>query len=133
MKERQKSLGDLLDLSSYLLTPIQRLGKYILLLENIQKALQKENKYSENVEMAIEMLRREMRIGNDFIAIDSIEKLPITLDQSGSFVFRDVFNIQRPRKYEATLFLFENVLVFTVVHHVSSNLQSVENNFSSWG
>lgn len=112
-------------LASNLLTPIQRLGKYILFLEQIQKELLKKDGFaSDNIYKAIEIVRKQMSRGNDYIAIDSIKECPINLLEQGSFVMREKFNVIKPRKYEAMLFLFEKMLVFTTVDPVMLNKES---------
>lgn len=35
-KQKQMTLGDKMDLSSYLLKPVQRMGKYALLLKQVR-------------------------------------------------------------------------------------------------
>ncbi|XP_018329246.1 triple functional domain protein-like isoform X2 [Agrilus planipennis] len=117
---RQKHLGDRLGLASYLLTPVQRLGKYILLLEQIQKELTQEGTPSNKIQKAIEMVRKQMSRGNDFLAIDSIKESPVNLAQQGSFIMREKFNIIKPRKFEAMLFLFEEIVVITSPDTVST-------------
>lgn len=62
-----------MDLASYLLKPIQRMSKYALLL----KDLIKECSYSQEQELsdlrtAEEMVRFQLRHGNDLLAMDAI-------------------------------------------------------------
>jgi 3-polyprenyl-4-hydroxybenzoate decarboxylase len=110
-----------LGLASYLLTPIQRLGKYILILEKIKKELIKAKKPIEKVCAAIEVVRKVMRKGNDFIAMDSIKNSDIDLLMQGSFIMRAVFNVLKPRKFVSMVFLFENAIIFTEKISVSNN------------
>jgi hypothetical protein len=121
VKERQEQLSDKLGLASYLLTPIQRLGKYILILEKIKKELIKAKKPIEKVCAAIEVVRKVMRKGNDFIAMDSIKNSDIDLLMQGSFIMRAVFNVLKPRKFVSMVFLFENAIIFT--EKISKNLE----------
>nr|XP_008193316.1 PREDICTED: uncharacterized protein LOC103313000 [Tribolium castaneum] len=113
VKRRQTELKDKLGLASYLLTPIQRMGKYVLLLEQIQKELNKKQQSLEKIETAVSVIRGVMRKGNDYIAIDSIKQCEIDLRLQGSFIMRSLFNISKPRKFVSMVFLFENVIVFT--------------------
>lgn len=88
-------------------------------MDQINKELQKQEISSKYVKKAQDIVRTQMKRGNDFVAICSISKIPYSLQETGSFVLRDKFIILKPRRYEATLFLFENMLFFTTEHPVS--------------
>lgn len=120
IKKRQQELGDRLDLSSYLLTPIQRLGKYILILENIRKELKKLDEPSDHIAHALDIIKKQMKIGNDSIAIDSIKNCPINLLNYGSFLMREKFNVIKPRRIEAMLFMFQDIVVITHIIAVNT-------------
>ncbi|CAH1168750.1 unnamed protein product [Phyllotreta striolata] len=114
IKEMQENLQERLDFSAYLLTPVQRLGKYILFLENIQKQLDKLDLSTYNVQAALFIVKEEMSKGNDSVAIESIENSPISKKEYGSFVIREKFNVIKPKRVDSTMvFLFTNVVVFT--------------------
>lgn len=113
IKEMQETFEERLDFSAYLLTPVQRLGRYILFLENIEKQLKKLNLPVEHAQTAIAILKDEMSKGNDSVAIESIENSPISKMDYGSFKMREKFSINKPRKVDAMVFLFSNVVVFT--------------------
>ena len=51
-REKQLSLGDRMDLSSYLLKPVQRMGKYALLLKQILKECP-ENEQQEYADLSV--------------------------------------------------------------------------------
>lgn len=90
------------------------------MLEQLQKeSVKNEGAVSEAVKKAIEVVRRQMSRGNDFIAIDSIKECPVNLADQGSFIMREKFNVIKPKKFEAVLFLFDRILVFTTVDHVT--------------
>lgn len=119
----QEKFEERLDFSAYLLTPVQRLGKYILFLENIEKQLEKLDLPIENTQTALVIVRDEMSKGNDSVAIESIEHSPISKMDYGSFKMREKFNIIKPRKVEAAMvFLFTNVVVFSVTDTVSKTI-----------
>lgn len=69
--------------------------------------------------MALDIIKGEMSKGNDFVAIESIENSPINKEDYGSFTMREKFNILKPRRFEAMVFLFENIIVFTICDPVS--------------
>lgn len=122
LQHRQVIIKDNLGLLSYLITPIQRLGKYVLLLEQMQKELKKNQEVSEIVEKAIEAVRNIMKKGNDYLAIDSIIQSPLDFNLHGSFIMRALFCVIKPKKLISMVFLFENVIVFTVKNSVSKKV-----------
>lgn len=69
-----------MDLASYLLKPVQRMGKYALLLQQLIKAVTSINgpslqKYAEDIDelqKAENMVRFQLRHGNDLLAMDSL-------------------------------------------------------------
>ncbi|KAK5646169.1 hypothetical protein RI129_004633 [Pyrocoelia pectoralis] len=111
--KREKELNDHLGLGSHLLTPIQRLGKYTLFLEQIEKELRRENRTCIYITFAIELVRTQMATGDLYIAVDSIRGCPINLLEQGTLLLKENFNVLKPKKYEAVLFLFEKILIFT--------------------
>ncbi|MEQ2180706.1 hypothetical protein GOODEAATRI_003952 [Goodea atripinnis] len=83
----QLELGDKMDLASYLLKPIQRMSKYALLL----KDLIKECSYSQEQELsdlrtAEEMVRFQLRHGNDLLAMDAIRGCDVSTPKLVSFL-----------------------------------------------
>lgn len=116
---KQYQIKDKLDLASYLLTPIQRLGKYILLLQKISSELIKEGVYSAYVQTALDLVKNAMSRGNDYLAIDSIKHCSLNLTLYGSFIMTDKFIMLKPRKYDCAVFLFEDIVVFTQPDGVS--------------
>lgn len=91
-KQKQLELGDKMDLASYLLKPVQRMGKYALLLQQLVKAGtdlseqmsgkdekdEKDDGMKPMVEgeadlrAAEQMVRFQLRHGNDLLAMDSL-------------------------------------------------------------
>lgn len=91
-KQKQLELGDKMDLASYLLKPVQRMGKYALLLQQLVKAgtdlseqmSGKDDKDEKDDGMkpivegeaelraAEQMVRFQLRHGNDLLAMDSL-------------------------------------------------------------
>ncbi|GJQ86148.1 hypothetical protein Trydic_g13429 [Trypoxylus dichotomus] len=74
IKARQLDLEDQYTCDSYLLNPVQRPGRYKLLLEKLEKEL------------------------------DSIKKCPINLKKMGPFIMKETFNIKRKYKSVMFLF-----------------------------
>lgn len=80
VQAKQIELDDKMDLASYLLKPVQRMGKYALLLQQLMKAvtsiqgpsLQEIAEDIEELQKAEEMVRFQLRHGNDLLAMDSL-------------------------------------------------------------
>lgn len=76
-----------MDLASYLLKPVQRMGKYALLLQQMMKACPISNlnpsergiQDIEDLKQAEEMVRFQLRHGNDLLAMDSIRECDVSL------------------------------------------------------
>ncbi|CAH0556788.1 unnamed protein product [Brassicogethes aeneus] len=115
IEKRQQELEDKLSLNSYLLTPVQRLGKYILLLKEIKKELGKTLSDYRGVEDVIHLLEMFMSQGNNELAIDSIKNHPYEITEFGAFLLRDDFEVSIKRKWKTTMtvFLFKKLVVFT--------------------
>lgn len=85
-QSKQLELGDKMDLASYLLKPVQRMGKYALLLQQMMKACPtlppgaSERAISEqdDLKQAEEMVRFQLRHGNDLLAMDSIRECDVS-------------------------------------------------------
>ena len=79
-KSKQIELNDKMDLASYLLKPVQRMGKYALLLQQLMKACssvqtsgnQELIEDYDELQKAEEMVRFQLRHGNDLLAMDSL-------------------------------------------------------------
>ena len=99
-KTKQLELGDKMDLASYLLKPVQRMGKYALLLQQLVKAgtdlsdqlTSKEEKEEigedegkpmvegeADLRAAEQMVRFQLRHGNDLLAMDSLRDCDVSL------------------------------------------------------
>lgn len=80
-------LNDKMDLASYLLKPVQRMGKYALLLQQLIKALLPYQTSSNNNELLEDieelqkaeiMVRFQLRHGNDLLAMDSLRDCDVS-------------------------------------------------------
>lgn len=85
-QSKQLQLQDNLDLASYLLKPVQRMGKYALLLQQLMKACpalpegSSERVIAEREDLvaAEEMVKFQLRHGNDLLAMDSIRECDVS-------------------------------------------------------
>lgn len=148
-KKKQQELGDLMDLSSYLLRPIQRISKYSLLLQDmlslvgsyrpkdmIQDTLlassvcaqsvcgpgvylpdytstEREREKAE-IQAAADLVRFQMRHGNDLLTMDAIRDCDVNLKEQGQLIRQDEFTvIFRKKKCVRRIFLFEELVLFS--------------------
>ncbi|KAL5021840.1 hypothetical protein ScPMuIL_000995 [Solemya velum] len=112
---KQRELGDMLDLSSYLLKPVQRMGKYALLIKQMIKecpASQTEN--LKDLKEAEEMVKFQLRHGNDLLAMDALRECDVNLGEQGRLLRQEEFLIwQGRRKFLRQVFLFEDMVLFS--------------------
>lgn len=66
-----------MDLASYLLKPVQRMGKYALLLQQLMKASRQE---VADLREAEKMVRFQLRHGNDLLAMDSLRDCDVSFN-----------------------------------------------------
>ncbi len=119
-QSRQLRLGDKMDLSSYLLKPVQRVGKYALLLQQLSKACPTaDQEAAEALRKAEEMVSFQLRHGNDLLAMDLIAGCDINLKEQGSLLRQAQFTVTESgrrglhsRKCVRRVFLFEQLVLF---------------------
>ncbi|XP_073325896.1 pleckstrin homology domain-containing family G member 4B-like [Pagrus major] len=108
-KRKQQELGDMMDLSSYLLRPIQRISKYSLLLQDILREREKAE-----IQAAAELVRFQMRHGNDLLTMDAIQDCDVNLKEQGQLIRQDEFTVFfRKKKCIRRIFLFEDLILFS--------------------
>ncbi|XP_061676654.1 pleckstrin homology domain-containing family G member 4B isoform X2 [Syngnathoides biaculeatus] len=114
-KNKQLDLGDKMDLASYLLKPIQRMSKYALLLKDLIKecCLSQAQELSD-LRTAEEMVKFQLRHGNDLLAMDAIRGCDVNLKEQGQLRCQDEFIVWcGRRKYLRHVFLFEDLILFS--------------------
>ncbi|XP_044258934.1 uncharacterized protein LOC123007598 isoform X3 [Tribolium madens] len=119
-KSKQLELKDRMDLASYLLKPVQRMGKYALLLQQMMKACvgptMERLQELEDLKQAEEMVRFKLRHGNDLLAMDSIRECDVNLKEQGSLLRQNEFLVWEGRNGKKSLrqvFLFEELILFS--------------------
>uniref|UniRef100_A0A8C5ICZ0 Pleckstrin homology and RhoGEF domain containing G4 n=1 Tax=Junco hyemalis TaxID=40217 RepID=A0A8C5ICZ0_JUNHY len=114
-KFKQVQLGDKMDLASYLLKPIQRMSKYALLLKDlIKECSEAQEQELGYLRAAEEMVKFQLRHGNDLLAMDAIRDCDVNLKEQGQLVRQDEFTIWLGRrKYQRHIFLFEDLILFS--------------------
>lgn len=79
-QRKQQELGDHMDLSSYLLKPIQRISKYSLLLQDMLGVCgPQRDRDREELQAAADVIRFQMRHGNDLLTMDAIQDCDVSL------------------------------------------------------
>lgn len=73
-----------MNLASYLLKPIQRMSKYALLLKDlIRKCGEAQEQELAYLRAAEQMVRFQLRHGNDLLAMDAIRDCDVRIGQEG--------------------------------------------------
>ncbi|XP_036387697.1 pleckstrin homology domain-containing family G member 4B-like [Megalops cyprinoides] len=114
-KEKQLELGDKMDLSSYLLKPVQRISKYNLLLQDMLNELgpQRDRERAE-IQAALEVIRFQLRHGNDLLAMDDIQDCDVNLKEQGQLIRQGEFQVSyRKKKCRRHVFLFQDLILFS--------------------
>ncbi|XP_059550575.1 pleckstrin homology domain-containing family G member 4B isoform X2 [Myotis daubentonii] len=124
-KDKQQALGDKMDLASYLLKPVQRMGKYALLLQDLVKEAGRcpahEQELAE-LKAAEDMVRFQLRHGNDLLALDAVRRCHVNLKEQGQLRCRDEFIVYCGRKkYLRHVFLFEDLILFSKTRKVDGS------------
>lgn len=96
-KDKQQALGDHLDLASYLLKPIQRMGKYALLLQELARACGGPMQELSALREAQSLVHFQLRHGNDLLAMDAIQGCDVNLKEQGQLVRQDEFVVRTGR------------------------------------
>ncbi|XP_046704891.1 quattro isoform X2 [Silurus meridionalis] len=116
-KQKQQLLGDKMDLSSYLLKPVQRISKYGLLLQDmLQECDATSHKAPERAELqaALEVIQFQLRHGNNLLAMDDIQECDVNLKEQGQLIRQDEFLMTfRKKKYYRHIFLFQELILFS--------------------
>ena len=79
LQGQQELMGDKMDLSSYLLKPVQRMGKYALILKQVLKECPESSPEYQDLVSAEEMIRFCLQHGNDLLAMDALEVIYVAL------------------------------------------------------
>ncbi|XP_075796690.1 puratrophin-1 isoform X2 [Pelodiscus sinensis] len=114
-KFKQVQLGDKMDLASYLLKPIQRMSKYALLLRDLTRECgEAQEQELAHLRAAEEMVKFQLRHGNDLLAMDAIRDCDVNLKEQGQLLRQDEFTIWLGRrKCQRHVFLFEDLILFS--------------------
>ncbi|XP_046395693.1 uncharacterized protein LOC124162954 isoform X2 [Ischnura elegans] len=114
-KAKQLELGDKMDLASYLLKPVQRMGKYALLLQQLMKAHPEKESDIADIQAAEQMVRFQLRHGNDLLAMDSLRDCDVNVKEQGRLLRQNEFLVWqgKGKKCLRHVFLFEDLILFS--------------------
>ncbi|MFT7806997.1 puratrophin-1-like [Arapaima gigas] len=126
-RNKQLELEDKMDLASYLLKPIQRMSKYALLLIDLIKEVSEAGARQEQeltyLCAAAEMVKFQLRHGNDLLAMDAIRDCDVNLKEQGQLVRQDEFTVWYGRKKcQRHIFLFEDLVLFSKPKRIEGSL-----------
>ncbi|XP_068244385.1 uncharacterized protein [Palaemon carinicauda] len=112
----QLELEDRMDLASYLLKPVQRMGKYALILKQLLKECSRGDENYDDLMGAQEMVQFQLRHGNDLLAMDSLRDCDVNLKEQGRLLRQGEFVVwegSRAKKSVRHVFLFEELILFS--------------------
>ncbi len=82
LQQKQQLLGDKMDLSSYLLKPVQRISKYGLLLQDMlcecETGAHAGHERLE-IQTALNIIQFQLRHGNNLLAMDDIQDCDVSV------------------------------------------------------
>ncbi|XP_071552585.1 uncharacterized protein [Panulirus ornatus] len=115
-RKKQLELEDRMDLASYLLKPVQRMGKYALILKQLLKECSRGEENYDDLLGAQEMVQFQLRHGNDLLAMDSLRDCDVNLKEQGRLLRQGEFMVwegSRAKKSIRHVFLFEDLILFS--------------------
>ncbi|KAL2090586.1 hypothetical protein ACEWY4_012849 [Coilia grayii] len=116
-KQKQLELGDKMDLSSYLLKPVQRISKYSLLLQDMGRECGHSPARSHQrteIQAALQVIQFQLRHGNNLLAMDDIQDCDVNLKEQGQLIRQDEFLVSfRKKKCYRHIFLFQDLILFS--------------------
>ncbi|XP_072574460.1 puratrophin-1 isoform X2 [Paramormyrops kingsleyae] len=123
-RNKQLQLEDKMDLASYLLKPIQRMSKYALLLKDLIKEVSEvQEQELAYLQAAAEMVKFQLRHGNDLLAMDAIRDCDVNLKEQGQLMRQDEFTVLYGRKKcQRHVFLFEDLVLFSKPKRIDGGL-----------
>lgn len=124
LQAKQLELRDRMDLASYLLKPVQRMGKYALLLQQLMKMAKGD---TEHLRLAENMVRFQLRHGNDLLAMDSLRECDVNLKEQGRLLRQNEFLVWqgKGKKCLRQVFLFEELILFSKARRFPDQTVSV--------
>ncbi|XP_066289442.1 pleckstrin homology domain-containing family G member 4B-like isoform X3 [Branchiostoma lanceolatum] len=136
-RKKQRETGDKMDLASYLLKPVQRMGKYALLLKELLAEcpqVQAEEQELADLRLAEDLVKFQLRHGNNLLAMDSLRDCDININEQGKLLRQEEFLVwQGRKKFFRHVFLFEDLILFSKTKRTSGghDVYLYKNSFKS--
>ncbi|XP_035238930.1 pleckstrin homology domain-containing family G member 4B isoform X2 [Anguilla anguilla] len=114
--KKQQALSDKMDLSSYLLKPVQRISKYSLLLQDMLRECSgpQRGRQRAEIQAALQAVQFQLRHGNDLLTMDDIRNCDVNLKEQGQLIRQDEFMVSfRKKKCFRHVFLFQDLILFS--------------------
>ncbi|XP_067944220.1 rho guanine nucleotide exchange factor 25-like [Watersipora subatra] len=114
-------VGKKLQISDYLIKPVQRIMKYQLLLKDILKYTEKIHESTMTLHRAMDVMHRVPKAANNMMQVGRLQGFEAKISVHGTVLLQDtlpvaVFNLNKPanRKYkEKRVFLFEQIFIIS--------------------
>ncbi|KRT78507.1 hypothetical protein AMK59_7390, partial [Oryctes borbonicus] len=112
IKDRERELQDNNTFESYFTDSMQKPGRYLTFLINLQAETRKNHQLTEKLDEAVALVEKKIKEMNTKLAVDCIRCCPIDLCKMGSFIMKGIFMTNLNE--ETVIFLFEEHIVFCV-------------------
>lgn len=88
-------------------------------MQSLYKELAKNDTPAASVKKALNIIETILKKCDDYEAFDAVRYSPINLERNaGSFIRSEKFRVLTPRSFESVVFLFEDIIIFTVLSQV---------------
>ncbi|XP_067891435.1 kalirin isoform X2 [Heterodontus francisci] len=118
-EEVQQELGQRLNLSDFLIKPIQRITKYQLLIKDFLKYSEKAGHECSEIEKAVDVMYLVPKRCNDMMNLGRLEDFEGKITAQGKLLQQDTFYVTEQdsgvlsRSKERRVFLFEQIVIFS--------------------
>lgn len=116
-KSCQERLGHRLQLSDYLIKPVQRITKYQLLLKDILKQQERAGEDSTQLLEGLDVALRILKRTNDMVNVGMLEGFEVNAGETGDLILQDEFVVvdgkAKTKGKERRVFLFEKMIIFS--------------------
>lgn len=116
-KSCKERLGQRLQLSDYLIKPVQRITKYQLLLKDILKQQERAGEDCTQLGEALDVALRILKRTNDMVNVGMLQGFEVNPGETGELILQDEFIVvdgkAKTKGKERRVFLFEKIIIFS--------------------
>ncbi|XP_030643161.1 kalirin isoform X2 [Chanos chanos] len=115
----QQDINSRLNISDYLIKPIQRITKYQLLLKDFLKYSSKAGLDCQDIEKAVDLMSQVPKLCNDMMNLGRLQGFEGKLTSQGKLLQQETFFVSEQdsgvlsRSKERRVFLFEQIVIFS--------------------